>query len=905
MTPVEQPPVYPAHWEADVVLRDGSIGHVRPIQPSDATLIQAFHERQSKESIYLRFFAPLPRLSDKDAFRFANVDHSSRVALVMEAGGQLVGIGRFDKVGDDPPSAEVAFNVADDFQGRGVGSVLLEHLVAIGQEVGVEQFTADVLPQNRKMLGVFSEAGFEVRRHFDDGVMALSFRIESTERSREVLEAREHRSESLSIRALLAPSSVAVVGVGSRPNSVGRQIFERVLSQGFGGTAYAVNLHPHAEVEAEVYARVTDLPGPVDVAVIATPAGAVLDVARDCAQHGVRALVVVSAGFAEAGQEGEALQRELLQVARRGGMRVVGPNSFGIIDTREGVSLNASVAPTMPDAGGFGIFAQSGVLGISVLASAARRGLGLSDFVSAGNRIDVSGNDIMQFWIDDPQTRAAGLYLESMGNPRKFARIARRLASEKPVIVIKSGTSSYGVPPGHRVRETTVGPRAFSQMLRQTGVIRVENIHQLLDVAQLVINQPVPAGTGVAIVGNTASLAALAADNVVSWNLDVVHGPVTISPLASEEATTQALEKAFADPDVHSVVACFLHAEAEQSIRSATTLARVAAQHEKSCISTFVGVQEVRSALASGRSKQDGPNRPAGVDTGAAPQRTAKVIPVYGTPEDGVRALAAATRYGQWRRADHGELVNPDGIERAKVDAVVEQVLADCPKGRALAPTEVREVLAAYGIDVWETVSVDSPARAAAAAVHLGFPVVVKSTSPLATSLPVASVRLDLNTRSATRSAFITLQERLAPLRADRMVVQRMATPGIPCVISSVEDPLFGPVIGFAVAGPPREVMGDIGYRIPPLRTGDVRDLIGSVRAAPLLRGHGGRPPADPVALEDLIARVSMIAEHFPEVAAWELNPVNTHAGGVEVLGASITVAPSAVRTDRGRRALA
>ena len=888
-----QPPAYPSHWEADVVLRDGSIGHVRPIRPADAPLIQQFHDRQSKESIYLRFFAPLPHLSDRDAHRFANVDHHARVALVMEADDHLVGIARYDRVGDSPPRAEVAFNVADDFQGRGVGSVLLEHLVAIGQEGDIEEFTADVLPQNRKMLGVFSEAGFEVSRHFDDGVVALSFRIETTTRSREVLEAREHRSEALSVAALLRPSSVAVVGVGSRPTSVGREIYERLVAQGFTGAAYAVNRNPHREVEGEVYARVRDLPGPVDVAVIAVPVEGVLDAARDCAAHKVKALIVVSAGFAEAGEDGAALQAELLQVARRGGMRVVGPNSFGVIDTRESVRMNASVAPDMPQAGGFGLFAQSGVLAISVLESARRRGLGVSDFVSAGNRIDVSGNDIMQFWIDDPTTRVAGLYLESMGNPRKFARIARRLAQDKPVIVIKSGTSEYGVPPGHRVRSTTVGPEAFAQMLRQAGVIRVENLHQLLDVAQLVVDQPLPAGTGVAVVGNTASLGALAADAVVSWGLDVVHGPRSLPPDASAEQIEQTLEAVFADPDVHSVVACFLHAKIEPSVVSATALAQVAARHDKPCVATFVGIHEVRAALASGRR------------TTAAGDATPATVPAYGTPEDGVRALAAAIRYAEWQAADHGELVTPDGIHRSRADAVIGAVLQESPQGRPLQPTEVRDLLAAYGIEVWETVSVDSPAHAATAAARLGFPVVLKSTSPIASSQPIASVRLDLHNRSAVRSAYTTLDDRLRPLHANRLVVQRMATPGIPCVISSVEDPLFGPVVSFALAGPPREVMGDIGYRIPPLRTGDVRDLIGSVRAAPLLRGHGGRPPVDPVALEDVIARVSMIAEQLPEVVSLELNPVNTHEDGIEVLGASITVAPSTARTDRGRRALA
>ncbi len=880
---------YPKHWEADVVLRDGSIGHVRPVRPSDATLIQQFHERQSKESIYLRFFAPLPRLSDKDAYRFANVDYRERVALVMEADDRMVGIARYDRVSESPPRAEVAFNVSDDFQGRGVGSVMLEHLVAIGQEGDVQEFTADVLPQNRKMLAVFSDAGFEVSRHFDDGVVALSFRIAATARSREVLEAREHRSESRSVAALLTPQSVAVVGVGSSPSSVGRVVYERLTGQGFSGTTYPVNLHPHVEVDSPVYAKVTDLPGPVDLAVIAVPARAVVDVARDCAAHRVKALVVLSAGFAESGAEGGRRQRDLLRVARRGGMRVVGPNSFGIINTRDGVSLNASVSSAMPDAGGFGLFAQSGVLGVSVLDSATRRGLGISDFVSAGNRIDVSGNDIMQFWIDDESTRAAGLYLESMGNPRKFSRISRRLAQAKPVIVIKSGTSRYSGSLGHRVRGTTIDPEAFAQMLRQSGVIRVENVHQLLDVAQLVVDQPVPRGAQTAVVGNAAALGALAADSAVSWGLQIVHGPVNVPPGAAAERIDHVLQTAFADAHVHSVIANFMYLDLAASISAAKALARAAARHDKPCVATFASIHEVRAALA-------GERRAMAVDHAA--------LATYSTPEDGVRALASATRYGQWLATDHGELVNPEGIDRGCAGAVLDRILLECPKGRALQPDEVAEFLEAYGVQVWRRVPVHSPTEAADAADQLGYPIVVKSTSPLASSQPVAGVRLDLHTRDAVSEAYTTLDDRLRPLDANQMVVQQMATPGIPCVVSSVEDPLFGPVVSFGLAGPPREVMGDVGYAVPPLRTGDVRDLIGSVRAAPLLHGHGGRRPVDHDALEGLVGRVSMIAEHFPEVASLELNPVNSHENGVEVLGATMIVAPRPLRTDRGRRAL-
>ncbi|WP_246136429.1 bifunctional GNAT family N-acetyltransferase/acetate--CoA ligase family protein [Leekyejoonella antrihumi] len=877
---------YPHDWEADVVLRDGSVAQVRPIRPDDAPAIQDFHERQSDESIYLRFFAPLKRLSEKDLHRFTHVDYDRRVALVMESRGALVGVARYDML--DDTRAECAFNVSDTFQGRGIGSVLLEHLAAIGRENGVQEFLADVLPQNRKMLSVFTDAGFEVSHHFDDGVVALSFRIEQTQQSQAVRTAREQRAEAVSVRALLAPSSVAVVGVSERPEAVGRGIFEHLVAGGFAGDLYAVNSHQHKELaEHRVYASVAELPGPVDLAVLAVPAGSVHDVVLGCADLGVKALLVVAAGFAEAGEEGARLQRELLTTVRRHGMRIVGPNSFGLINTRPEVRLNASFAPEMPRSGSLGLFSQSGALGIAVLDSAARRGLGLSDFVSAGNRVDVSGNDIMQFWIDDESTRAVGLYLESMGNPRKFSRIARRLSERKPVIVVKSAASAYGVPPGHRVRTTRVGSAAFGSMLRQAGVLRVENVHQLLDVGQLVVHQPIPRGNRVAVVGNSDALNALAADAAIGSSLEVVHGPVNLPPDVSPDGAERALEAAFADPDVDSVITGFVQTGIGQGVAIARTLSRVAAPHDKPCITTFLGIKGLSDELSGG----------------ATTDGRAKVVPSYAMPEDGVVALAAATQYGAWRATDRGELVMPDGIDAVSAEAMIGRVLNGSPGGRPLQPDEVAELLAAYGVTVWPVIPVSTEDEAVEAAQTLGYPVVVKSVSPLVRRSPITAVRADLRHESALRDAFTALDERLRPLHANRLVVQGMANPGIPCILATGEDPLFGPVVSFSLAGAPT-VMGDVGYRIPPLAEGDVRDLVDSVRAAPLLHGQDGSAPIDRAALEDLIARLSVLAENLPEVASLTLDAVNVHPDGLEVLGATATVAPSALRADAGRRAL-
>jgi acyl-CoA synthetase (NDP forming)/RimJ/RimL family protein N-acetyltransferase len=883
----ERPPGYPVEWEADVVLRDGSVAHVRPIRPDDAEGLRRFHAGQSDESIYLRFFAPLRVLSDADVHRFTHVDYTDRVALVATMREEIIGIGRFDRI--DPRSAEVAFNISDHYQGKGIGSVLLEHLAAIAQELGLTRFTAEVLPQNRKMLAVFSDAGYEVSRRIEDGVVEVGFDIEPTDRSKAVAMSREHRAEARSMHALLHPRSIAVIGASRRHDSIGSQLLVRLLEAGFTGSIHPVNPNVKKLRRRTAYPSVAAIPEPVDLAVVAVPAEAVLGVVDECAEAGVKALLVVSAGFAEEGPEGARLQAELVRRARGSGMRVVGPNSFGIINNDPEVRLNASLAPTLPPPGRLGLFSQSGALGIAVLASAARRNLGISTFGSSGNRVDVSGNDWMQYWIDDDATAAVGLYLESMGNPRKFSRVSRNLALIKPVIVVKSGVSRFGAPPGHRVRQTKARPDVFSAMLRQSGVIRVENVHQLFDVAQLVVHQPLPRGDRVAVVGNSAALGSLTADACSSWGLEVTHGPTCLRPEATAAEFRAALARAFASEDVDSVLTCFIPPLVTHDEAVADAVREIASGSDKTCVSTFLGMRGVDDGHSSVRG------------TGGQ----TRAIPVYAMPEDAVRALAAATRYGQWRARDHGTPVAPAGINRRIAEDVVETVLSVSPGGRRLTRDESAALLSAYGIDVWGQQDVATADEAVAAADALGYPVVLKSVAPmLRHEGGMSGVRVDLGDETSLRAAWASLSDRLAPLQADRFVVQKMATTGVACVVTSDEDPLFGPVLGFSVAGLPTELLGDVAYRIPPLTDVTVSELISSVKAAPVLHGYRGRTPVHRAALSDLVARVSVLADDLPEVASLVLNPVNAHPGGVEVLGAEITLAPAPRRIDPGRRSL-
>jgi acyl-CoA synthetase (NDP forming)/GNAT superfamily N-acetyltransferase len=895
---------------------------VRPILPADADRLRRFHAGQSAESIYLRFFAPLKTLSDKDVARFTQVDHDWRVALVAIVRGEIIGVARYDKL--DETAAEVAFHISDAHQGKGVGSVLLEHLAAIGHERGVAKFVADVLPQNRKIIQVFNDAGYDVDYHFDDGVIAVSFTIQPTAQSLSVRLAREHHSDALSVRSGLFPESIAVIGASRRVDSIGHQVLANIRAGGFTGRVHAVNIEARHVQGLEAHSRVSEIPDRVDLAIVAVPAQSVQLVVQDCATAGVKTLLVVSAGFAESGAVGQRRQDELLRTARSYGMRVIGPNSFGVMNSHPDVRLNATLAPNLPPAGNLALFSQSGALGIAVLALAAGRNLGVSTFASAGNRVDVSGNDFMQYWIDDDDTQAVGLYLESVGNPRKFSRISRQLALRKPVIVVKSGISSYGVPPGHRVRPSKVPPAALDAMFRQAGVIRVENVHQMFDVAQLVVHQPLPAGGRVAIVGNSDALGDLTSQACASWGLEVTHGPVSLPAEANAADFSAVLDAAFADDSVDSVLTCFIPPLVTTDEDVARAVAESAARSGKPCAATFLGMVGVTEALSGGdhldgSDSSDGANdrdREAATDggndaDGADPSADLKVrtprrtVPAYAMPEDAVRALAAATRYGQWRTRERGELVQPSGMDLVAAELLVAGVLAEAPEGRPLTPVEAQTLLAAYGVKLWPTIPVTTADEAVAAAGLLGYPVVVKSISPTVRHQPgQAAMHVELTSDASVRESYEALSVRLSPLGADTFVVQRMATPGVACVVRTTEDSVFGPVVSFSIAGPPTDLLDDIAYRIPPLTDVDVTDLISSVKASPLLDGYRGAPVADRSALADIVARISVMAERQADVASLEINPVLAHPGGVDILGAEIVVAPSAKRNDTERRAL-
>ncbi|MGW6714379.1 bifunctional acetate--CoA ligase family protein/GNAT family N-acetyltransferase [Streptomyces globisporus] len=564
-TPEQSPHhAYPDHWEADVVLRDGGTARIRPITTDDAERLVSFYEQVSDESKYYRFFAPYPRLSDRDVHRFTHHDYVDRVGLAVTIGGEFIGTVRYDRIDDTgrPASApadeaEVAFLVQDAHQGRGVASALLEHIAAVARERGIRRFAAEVLPANNKMIKVFRDGGYTQRRSFEDGSVHLTLDLEPTEKSLAVQRGREQRAEARSVQRLLAPGSVAVIGTGRTPGGVGRTVLRNLLAAGYTGRTYAVNRafdEGLATLDGvPAHRSLGEIDEQVDLAVIAVPAHRVPEAVADCGEHGVQGLVVLSAGYAERGADGRELQRELVRQARSYGMRIIGPNAFGIINTAETVRLNASLAPESPARGRIGLFTQSGAIGIALLSGLHRRGAGLSSFISAGNRADVSGNDFLQYSFEDPDTDVALLYLESLGNPRKFTRLARRTAAVKPVVVVKGARHSGTNPPGHAVPVSRIPDTTVSALMRQAGVIRVDTVTEMVDAGLLLAGQPLPAGPRVAILGNSESLGLLTYDACLAEGLRP-RPPIDLTTAASPQDFRDALAEALADGTCDAVI---------------------------------------------------------------------------------------------------------------------------------------------------------------------------------------------------------------------------------------------------------------------------------------------------------------------------------------------------------------
>ena len=827
-------PTYPAHWTADVLLRDGRTAHIRPVSPDDKELLVEFYARVSDESKYYRFFSPMPVLSEKDVHRFTEVDYVDRVAFVLTLRGRMIAIGRYDVV--KPGEAEVAFLVEDAYQGRGIGQLLLEHLAQAARERGVQKFVAEVLPDNHRMIQTFRDAGYKVASGYEDGVISLEFPIEVTDTAIGVLAAREHEAEAASIQRFFNPRSVAIIGASRRQETVGQLIVRNLVTGDFAGRVYVVNPNTSAVSGMPAYKSVAEIPDEVDVAIVAVPAEAVQEVVLDCAAKGVHGLVVISSGFAETGDEGRRRQRRLVGLSRSYGLRLIGPNALGIINTDPQVSINASLAPTMPSRGRAGFLCQSGALGSAILEKVNNRGLGLTTFVSAGNRADVSGNDLLQYWEEDESTEVVMMYLESIGNPRKFSRIARRVSQRKPIVAVRSGRTTQGVPMGQMVRRIAAPPQAVDAMFKQAGIIQVDTLEDMFDVAQLLAHQPLPRGRRVAIVGNSDALGLLAADAAAGVGL-AVNKQVALPAEPSPEEFEDALDAAIDDPDVDAVVAVYIPPLNVSGDEIANVLAAVGEQSDKPLVSSFLGAEGVPELLR--------------VPDVAGSTAGRGSVPSYSSVESAVRALARVVEYAVWLRTPDGP-EEQDPADRPDVlgaRQLVREILSRRPVGGELDRDQVTRLLAAYGVELWPARPVTDPEDAIAAGAEFGWDVVLKATADHLRERPdQAHVVPHILDAEDMREAWRFLVEAVGepdPARGTGFVVQLNARPGVPVAIRTSEDALFGPVVSFGMAGPLSELVGDRSYRIPPLTRRDAAAMVREVKAAPLLFGYRGADVVD------------------------------------------------------------
>ena len=850
----------------DVILRDGSTLRLRAPRQDDADRLLAFFGSLSERSLYLRFHG-FPSLGPQLVEPLLDPDWTERGALIgalaEEGGERVIAVANYVRL-RDPTLAEAAFAVADENQGRGVGTRLLEQLAERAASVGIERFLAEVLADNRSMLGVFEAAGFELTRELEGGELEVQFPIAATETYRQHVDERDHTAVTASLRPFFDPRSVAVIGASRRRGSIGGELFRNILAGDFVGAAYPVNRDGEPVAGVRAYASIEEIPELVDLAVISLPAGAVLGAAEEALRKGVRALIVISAGFAEVGSEGAERQERLLALVRAHGARLIGPNCLGIAAAAP--SLNATFAARSAPSGNIGFSSQSGALGLALLEAAGARGLGLSAFVSIGNKADVSSNDLLEWWEDDEATRVILLYVESFGNPRRFGRLARRVARRKPILALKSGTTASGQRAASSHTAALAGSdAAVDALFHHAGVIRASSLEELIDVATLLSSQPEPRGRRVAVLTNAGGLGILCADACEAVGLELpelagdtrtglarllspeasVTNPVDMLGGATSTTYAEALPMLLADPQIDAVIVLFVPtvtATADE-VAAAIELAAASAETEKTVLAVVMSAAGIPAPLrqANGR------------------------VAAFAYPESAARALGRAAERAEWLRRPHGVVPVLESIDREAAARVVREALA-AEADVWLGPSEARDLLAAYGLPLVEERLAATPEEAAAAARELGLPAVVKTAVAGAHKTELGGITLDLADEAAVRDA--------AERMGGSVLVQPMVRGGAEVLAGVVQDPVFGPLVAFGPGGVLAELIGEAAFRIAPLTDADAEELVMTGKAGRLVRGFRGAPAANAAALADLVLRLARLAEDLPEVAELDLNPV-------------------------------
>ena len=868
---VPLPPDYPAEWDADVVLADGGTVRIRPIRPDDAGRIVAFHSLQSPESIYFRYFSPHPRLTEAEVNHLTHVDYVDRMAFVVLRDDAMVGVARYDRY-PLRSEAEIAFFVDDRHRGRGIAPILLEYLVVAARRAGIRSFTATVLPSNQRMTSVFRKAGFELRSTFDEGVIEVHFDLQPTPEAEAAVEARAQRAEAESVRLLLAPRSVAVIGAGRERGNVGHAVLRNLLLHEFAGPVYPVNPHAPHVAGVSASASVEAIEGPVDLAVVVVPAPEVPDTIAACGRKGVKAAIVITAGFAESGAEGAALSAATLRAARRYGVRLLGPNCLGVINTDPEVRLHATFATPGVRRGPVALLSESGTIGGALLERVGEAGLGASSFAAIGNRADVSANDLLQYWADDRRTEVVLLYLESFGNARKFSRIARQMSRTKPIVAVKSGGAARAYP-----GEGDDAPaESLEALVAQTGIVRVDTLAAQLNVARLLVSQPLPAGDRVALLGNGGGSLALAADACVDAGLTLAGlGPGISEALAGKgdavRVRASAVDLGFeAVPD--DVVRALTALLADDGVDSVLAVGAPAPRQS---------TEDLVDAIARARAAAPGKTLVACL-FGDHPQVVAVPgqpdVPVFDFPDDAAYALGLVSRYARWRGEPEGEMVVPGGCDPAAARARA--------TGREgwLPAAEAYDLLAAAGLPTVPSAVVDDESSAAAAAGRLGYPVAAKVVQRERRAKSEAGgVALDVHDEAELRSRLARMCSGLGDA-AWPVVVQPMVEPGLDLAVTVAGNPLVGPVVSVGPGGAATG-MGATAAHVLPLTDAEAARFVAGLPGEPLPDGPRER-------LEDLLLRVGALVEGVPELTGLELNPVILSPGGIAIVDAAVHVTP-------------
>lgn len=871
----------PADYAADEILRDGSSIHIRAIRPDDRDRLLEHFRRLSARSLYQRFFGFRRAPTGEELAALTQLDFVGRIGMVATLGQgdseRFIGVGQCVRL-KDRSRAEVAFAVLDEYQGRGIGTLLLENLSRIARQAGIDEVEADVLGDNNRMLEVFAKSGFRVTRSVDEGVVHLSFPTTETEQFVEASLARERLASAQSVARILRPSSVAVLGASRNPRKIGGAILANLLRDGFNGPIYPVNPAAREVQGLSCHPTLEAIDQPVDLAVIAVPAAAVERELANCARAGVHSVVVITSGFAEASEAGRAIERRIVELVRSAGMRMVGPNCMGVVNTDPEVRLNATFAPLRPPRGNIGMFSQSGALGIAILDYVRARHLGLSSFVSAGNRADVSSNDLICYWAEDPRTAVIALYLEAVGNPRKFGRLAREVAVRKPIVAVKSGRSAAGsrAASSHSASLANLDA-AVDALFEQAGVIRAETLDELLDVTAMLSAERVPAGPRVGVISNAGGPGILLADACEARGLKLpaldvktldelrsflpavagLSNPIDMTAAAGAAEFERTLAAVGNDANVDSVVALYVPPMITRPEEVATGIAQGAAKvpSEKPVLNVFLSFAGPPTEL------HGGPRGP---------------LPSYNLPENAAVALAAAHRYGQWRRRPRGEAYALGSFAHGVVRAVAERVLADAPGPRWLSFPDLATILRAAGVEVALAEQVEA-AQAPARADRVGYPLVAKAIAPgLLHKSDVGGVIMGLNSAEAVADAVATLERRMDAIgkQLTDVLLQPEVTGGVETLVGVVTDPTFGPLLVCGLGGVLVELMKDVSFRLHPVTDVDAGEMLAGLRASRLLDGYRGSPPADRNALISVILRVSALVEALPELRELDLNPV-------------------------------